>query len=230
MRARCSLLFTFAIVLLVLALLSLLRLGSADMAGVPVAQSSAAEPTMEVTTLPVPSPETTLARLKEAKSITIEDTWGGLGIPHKAYYQLEQQNDRFVGKGSFLAGWTPPTPVIVDISIPGEIAKDFLETLADSPAVYGVYEPRVEHTDDYPSLKIELTLPDQTVRFYSLSQGEDHVPWGLDIQGNTYVIDSDEPAKALALLKPYLKWNILREVIDKQYLGMPETGKQDSQP
>ena len=232
MRARYSILFTSGIALLTLSLLGLLRLGSTEMVRVPIAQPSAGEPTMEITTLPIPSPETTLARLKEALAVTIEDSWVGLGNPHKARYELERQGSGLIGKARFEAGWSEGPTATANITVPVEATLDFLDTLAQSPAVYGHYEPRIKHTDDYPSLSIEVRLPDQTVRFYSESQGETHVPWGVDVKGDTFVINSDEPARALALLKPYLKQDVLRKLLDEQWkkLGMPDTGGADQEP
>jgi hypothetical protein len=212
MRARYSLLFTFAIALLGVGLLALFRPGNAGTINVPVSQ-----PSPEETTLPAPSPETTLARLKEALAVTIEESWTGLGNPHKARYQLERQGSGLAGKALFEAGWSEGPTATADITIPDDVTLKFLDTLAQSPAVYGHYEPRIEHTDDYPSLSIAVRLPDQTVRFYSESQGETHVPWGLGIQGNTFVINSDEPARALTLLKPHVKQDILLKLLEEQY-------------
>jgi hypothetical protein len=232
MRARYSLMFTFAIALLSAVLLFLVGPGITGTVSVPTTQTSATQPATEEITLPVPSPATTLARLKEAVELTIEDEWAGLGVSHRAYYRLQRQTNGFTGKASFEVGWAAPTAVIADVSVPMKAALEFFETLAQLPAVYGYYEPRIEHTDDYPSVSIEVMLPDQTVRFYSRSQGENNVPWGLDVKGDTFVINSDEPARALNLLRPYLKRDVLRKLVDEQFkeLGMPDTGTGGQEP
>lgn len=232
MRAKYSLLFTFAIALLGIVLLTFLRLGSAGTVDVRTTGPLVMEPTKDLTILPIPSPDATLARLREAVAVEIEDAWVGLGNPHKVLYELERQGSGLTGKARFEAGWSEEVTATADITISEDTTLKFLETLAQSPAVYGHYEPRIEHTDDYPSLSIDIRLPDQPVHFYSRSQGETHVPWGLDIQDNTFIINSDEPAKALDLLKPYLKRDVLRKLLDEQWakLGMPETGAADQEP
>src|SRR5687767_6979566 len=156
MRARHSLLFTFAIALLGIVLFSPLRLGSVGTLGVPATEPSAMEPTKELTRLPIPSPDATLARLREAVAVTIEDEWVGLGMPHKATYELQRHNRMLTGKARFEAGWSAESTATADITIPEDSTLKFLDTLAQAPAVYGHYEPRIEHTDDYPFLSIEV--------------------------------------------------------------------------
>jgi hypothetical protein len=74
----------------------------------------------------------------------------------------------------------------------------------------GTYEPLITHTDDYPFLVIGLTLPGgMEVRFYSKSQGANHVPWGLDYNGKTYIVESARPQEALSALRPYLREALL---------------------
>jgi hypothetical protein len=48
-------------------------------------------------------------------------------------------------------------------------------------------------------------LRDAEFLFHSESQGAAHVQWAVEVNGTTYVIPSDAPARALALLAPFLE-------------------------
>jgi hypothetical protein len=70
----------------------------------------------------------------------------------------------------------------------------------------------LDHTDDYPSLAIDLKIARQIIAIYSESQGASHVPWGATIGKKPYTINSDTPARALKVLEPYLNRGKLREL------------------
>jgi ankyrin repeat protein len=92
-----------------------------------------------------------------------------------------------------------------EFSIPREQVRAALEQLALAPFFEGEYMPALFHTDDYPSLQITLTVGDQSLEFHSQSQGADHVPWGLEAQGRSFVVPTDHPAQAFRILRPYLR-------------------------
>jgi hypothetical protein len=159
-----------------------------------------------------PRSDADLSQLINASSIHIEDDWTGLSFlaPLEAHYDLTRQGNVFIGKAHFsVARYQRARTADEDISIPIEVVQDFLEMLSQSPAVYGNYAPRIEWTDDYPSLVIEISMETETISFHSKSQGEGHVPWGLDQKGHMYIINSNQPAKALAILEPYFKKDVL---------------------
>ena len=187
-----------------------------------------------IATSVIPTPEVVFAQLTQARSIKIEDEWIGLShiAPIEAHYDLRRQNGAFSGKANFSVAYyyREKHTAVENIVIPEDMALSFLRTLAQSPTEYGYYEPRIEHTDDYPSISIQIELEGESLKFYTESQGEDHVPWALDWKGSTFVINSDQPAKALALLEPYLKKDTLEKLIKNMRTGMPDTGKQDPQP
>src|SRR5688500_15392416 len=118
MRAKTSVLFVLAIALLTLASGVFLEVLDNNTAVVPSTQPlTTGEPAMEGTILPVPSPETTLARLKEALAVTIEDSWAGLGNPYKAHYELERHGTGLLGKARFEAGWSERLIATADIAV-----------------------------------------------------------------------------------------------------------------
>jgi hypothetical protein len=156
-----------------------------------------------------------LPDLNQVQTIRIRDEWNGMSpiAPLGATYELERAGDHFAGTANFTVGGRGGKPLQASeaVELPQEAVQTFLQTLASAPLMEGAYEPNITHTDDYPSIYVELELETGPVAYFSQSQGEGHVPWGAEFNGKTYVINSDAPAKALAALEPYLK----REVLDQ---------------
>jgi hypothetical protein len=156
--------------------------------------------------------------LTEARIIRIEDDWGGFSpfSPLKAHYQLQRGASDFSGKATFSARRYArfSKEVVEDISIPIDKANGFLSTLSGVRITPGKYVPRIEHTDDYPSIRIQIELKDQKIDFFTESQGERHVPWGATISGKSYIVDSDLPSRALESLRPYLKRDVLTRLVN----------------
>jgi hypothetical protein len=100
------------------------------------------------------------------------------------------------------------------IIVPLDVIENFLGKLSQTTFQEGKYMPRIEHTDDYPSLTIAVVLPYLGVTFHSTSQGANHMPWAAEIAGNTYIINSPEPSEALAIIRPYLKYDELEKLKD----------------
>lgn len=154
--------------------------------------------------------DTSLRVLEKASSFMIQDEWTGLSslAPLKAEYTLQRDTNQFNGGASFSVGGASGNPcksVVEDITIPVEVVQKFLQMLTRSPLEEGNYEAKITHTDDYPSINIVLHTDTAIVGFFTRSQGVGHVPWGVNFEKKTYVINSDIPAKALEILKPYLK-------------------------
>ena len=161
--------------------------------------------------------------LTQAHSIRIQDNYEGFSpiSPVKAHYILKrsQNQKQFTGKASFdVGGRSFPESrrreASVDLTIPFEAVQTFLRMLDSSPLKEGNYVPPINQGDDYPSfsIKIELELKTGTVVFFTQSQGDDHVPWGVVFKRKEYVINSDIPTKALDQLKPYLKPDVLERL------------------
>ncbi|HKP53304.1 MAG TPA: hypothetical protein VJ183_11720 [Chloroflexia bacterium] len=225
-----------------LVLLSTTMYGCTGSNATPVANVPTIAPTVEATemgtiaqptSISSPTPQVILTQLTQADSLKIEDDWTGLSLvaPIIAHYDLRRQNGNFVGTAYFsVAGYREARTATEEIDVPEEAALNFLRMLTQSPAVSGHYEARIEHTDDYPSISIKIGIRNDSFEFFTSSQGEDHVPWGLHINGSTYVINSNQPAKALESLQPYLKSDILEKLIKNEPLGMPETGSPSPHP
>jgi hypothetical protein len=130
-----------------------------------------------------------LGAVVSATEVEVSGSQSGLGPSSSSHYVLRREKDRVSGvKG-----------------LPKATFESFLRTLSEAPILRGRYTPRIEATDDYPSISIRVGTREGEFLFHSESQGEAHVPWAVEVKGTTYVIPSEAPAQALAMLAPYLE-------------------------
>ena len=158
--------------------------------------------------------------LATVSAIHLEDDWNGLAMiwRRESHFSLTRQGASFAGTAHFaVTGYRQATPLIVacNITIPSDAAQEFFALLATTPAHAGNYQPKIDHTDDYPSLKIALTTARGPVVFFSQSQSRSHTPWGLTIGGKEYIIDVNTPNQALLSLSPYLTYETLDRLSDQ---------------
>jgi len=144
----------------------------------------------------------------EPRTVVIRDYWMGLEPqgPIDFTWRLERQGEThtFAGTGTLARAHqrtTAPLPVIV----PDSAMLAFLRELAAAPRTPGEYTPSIQHTDDYPELTIRLHSAAGMTEFFSASQGEDRVPWQVQVNGGRYVSNSPAPARALKHLRPFLR-------------------------
>ncbi len=217
--------------LYVLVMLALAGCSTGLATNTPVAATATATVRQSATDTPVvsnptPSGETSWPpKLTEATTILLQDDWSGLSptAPLEAHYTLNQDSQGFSGTGEFSAGGFSGNPVTATeaITLPQDVAEKFLQTLADPslPMKEGEYEPLIDHTDDYPSLGILLELPGgEQVIFRSASQGERHIPWSLEYQGKSYIVNSGIPSEAMDPLWPYLKRGEVLDRLEQQVI------------
>lgn len=152
-----------------------------------------------------------------AESIHVYDEWSGYSIisPLRARYFLGQEKDGFKGQAKFSAGEEERRREVVrDIMIPIDVTHAFLRLLSEVSVEPDEYCPVMDHTDDYPSIEIHLKIGDLSIQFFTESQGANHVPWGLRIGDETFVVRSSIPADALEILSPYLHKDVLDGLAD----------------
>jgi hypothetical protein len=159
-----------------------------------------------------------LAGSELPESIHVHDEWAGLSpsAPIVTDYTWTRADEIYKGKVDFAAGgyWSITYSATEEISIPAEIIKQFLAKLAECVVSTGKYTPYFDHTDDYPSINIGVVYPSKSFEFLTSSQGEKNIPWKLTIQpADEYVINSGIPSDALEILKPYLHYEILDQLI-----------------
>ncbi len=154
----------------------------------------------------------------QVSAIVIEDDWVGYSpvAPIEAHFRLQKSNDGFDGEAFFSVGGfsTSTLTDTVSIHIPQVEALQFLDSLAQTPVKKSIYRPAISHTDDYPAITITLKLPDDLVVFHTESQGAEHIPWQVTVQGNSYVIYTADVAHALNALDPFLARSIQQDMLD----------------
>ncbi len=176
------------------------------------------------------SPFETLSQIVQADSIRIKDEWEGYGpfSPISAFWDLHRSQDGFSGTATFRAH--PHYPLYssrpdlqgkvftgtADILVPLGSMNNFLKRLSRTRLFEGEYVPSIPRIASYPSISIEIEVGDETITFFTRSQGKEHIPWGVTIQGETYVVvSSDVPAGALEQhLEPHLKREVLQELLN----------------
>jgi hypothetical protein len=176
------------------------------------------------------SPFETLSQIGQADSIRIKDEWEGYGpfSPLFSFWDLHRAQEGFSGTATFRAH--PHFPLYLsrpdlqgkvytdtaDIFVPFGSMNNFLKRLSRMRLFKGEYVPSIPRTFSYPSISIEIEVGDETITFFTRSQGKDHIPWAVTIQGETYVVvSSDVPARALEEdLDPHLKREVLAELLN----------------
>ena len=161
------------------------------------------------TTLPQLFPE--LAGAPETNGVAIGIGWMGLSplSPLTAGYLLELHGDQFEGQGIFHVAKMPLVKRAV--AIPHDRMRAFLTAANKVSVVEGPYQAHIEHTDDYPSLDIEISVDRNVLRIGSQSQHRpksdyvDRTPWHIDYRGRTFVVSAADLDQAFEPLEPYLQ-------------------------
>jgi hypothetical protein len=158
------------------------------------------------------------SQISDCDSIVIADRWVGLSdiAPISAHYSIQKSGGAFRGKAIFMVGHDDHANTsVVKIEIPNTAIQSFLKMLSQTPVEKGTYKPRIQHTDDFPEIVVDLGVKKKSFVFGTSSQGEDHVPWRVKFEGEEYIINSDIPGKALAILKPYMKRDELQRLMEQ---------------
>lgn len=151
-------------------------------------------------------------------SVTIVDSWTGLSplAPIEASYHLTASADGLVGLAAFsVAGYRDPITATAAISVPVLVFEEALAELAGTPLEEGPYKPLINHTDDYPTISMTFMASGQAIQFYTQSQGPDHIPWKVVIDGQEFVTYADNPSRAMQILEPYLAPATLASLIEQ---------------
>lgn len=172
---------------------------------VPVACTAAA-------TLPELFPS--LADLPEANALAIELGWQGLSpiSPVQAKYLLGLHNDQFDGKGRFKVATATATR---DIIVPRNLVRQFLAAAIKVTLLEQEYQPRIMHTDDYPSVAITVHTQQGELSIETRSQPRgstsekywDATPWAIHFSGRTFVVTADDLDRALDPLLSRLQYD-----------------------
>lgn len=171
-------------------------------------------PQVNSTQLQVLTSPPNLTKVMKAQTVEIHNDWNGYSditpILRHAKLRLEQQQlvgNAYIAVGGYGAGGIRQQQT-TKVKIPAAVTTKFLTTLSKTPVKTGIYQPRIDHTDDYPSVKIKIKIDRQEIIFRSESQGVDRIPWQVTVKENNttknYISNSPLPAQALRILSPMI--------------------------
>jgi hypothetical protein len=165
-----------------------------------------------------------LADLPETRAVFIGIGWYGLSAlsPLSAGYPLELHDDQFTGEGRFQVADGPTAKRA--IAVPRAVVRAFLTAASKVPLVEGEYKPRIEHTDDYPSLEIDVETKQGPLHIGSQSQQKqpqsgtyvDRSPWRIGYRNRTFVVTASDLDQAFESFEPYLQDDAVFEELVKQ--------------
>ena len=167
-----------------------------------------------------------LADLSETKTVVIGIQWLGLSTlsPMIADYLLELHDDQFVGQGQFKVAEAPA--VSRPITVPRDVMRAFLAVASKVWMVEGEYQPRIEHTDDYPSLEFDVATKQGLLRIGTRSQLKDaesgtyldRTPWSISYLNRSFVVTASDLDRAYEPFGPYLREDEIFEELRKNVM------------
>jgi hypothetical protein len=166
-----------------------------------------------------------LADMPETNGVAIGIGWMGLSAlsPITAGYFLELHGDQFEGPGFFQVADKPTEKRA--IAVPRDVVRAFLTAANKVGVAEGEYRAHIDHTDDYPSLDVEVSINRELLRIGSQSQQRrpksgdylDRTPWHVDYRKRTFVVTASDLDQAFAALQPYLKNDKVLDELMKKY-------------
>jgi hypothetical protein len=176
----------------------------------------------------------TLTALTQAQTVEIHNDWNGYSdiTPILRHYKLRREKQELIGNAHIAVGGYGAAGVhqqqTKKVKIPAAQTAKFLAILAKTPLQVGRYQPNLARSDDYPSVKIQITIDRQQFIFSSQSQAIDRSPWKVTIlvprghangQNSTtteYISNSALPTQALQVLSPYLDLPGIDQIIQRR--------------
>jgi hypothetical protein len=167
-----------------------------------------------------------LAPVLQAQTVEIQNDWNGYSdiTPILRHSKLRLEQQKLVGNAYIALGGYGAAGIrqqqTTRVTIPTAVTTKFLTTLSQTPIQTGVYKAKIDRTDDYPSVTIQIKLDRQTIILRSQSQGVDRVPWQVTVKENNttqqYITNSPLPAQALRILSPTLDRPGIEQIIQRR--------------
>jgi len=140
--------------------------------------------------------ETVLAALPTATVIRLTNGWFGLSPANPVAHRFELVRAGTTFNVHSVCRAAERELALPDQTVSFESVAPILDRLVGVPVGPGPYEPRIDHTDDYPQLVLELETPAGSVSLRSRSQGELADPWEVASGDSTGVVASPIPGRA----------------------------------
>lgn len=172
-----------------------------------------------------------LSDLPDAPAVAIELGWQGLSLisPVQAKYLLGLHGDQFKGQGRFKVATATATR---DIIVPRDLLRRFLAAAIKVTLVEREYQPRITHTDDYPSVAItvqtqrgELSIETRSQPHRSSEKYRDATPWAIHYSGRTFVVTADDLDRALDPLLSRLQYDEVTGELAKEIRSSHDRGQ-----
>lgn len=167
-----------------------------------------------------------LATVMQAQTVEIRNDWNGYSdiTPILRHSKLRLEQQKLVGNAYIAVGGYGAAGIrqqkTTKVTIPVAITTNFLKTLSKTPLQSGVYKPKLDRKDDYPSVRIQIKLDRQDITLRSESQGVDRIPWQVTVKENNttkqYITNSPLPAQALRILSPTLDRPGIEQIIQRR--------------
>jgi hypothetical protein len=162
-----------------------------------------------------------LAELPESKAVVISMSWVGLSplSPIRVDYVLNLRNDQFEGVAEFAARTARGKRNIV---VPHDLMRAFLAAVSKAELVEKPYQPRIMHTDDFPSISIGFVQEGVVVGTDSQQQKSsagdywERSPWAIAYAGRTFVMTASDVDKTFDALMTALQYDDVLEELDRQ--------------
>jgi hypothetical protein len=178
-----------------------------------------------------PTPRPTQTRLRDlhpalgalhtASQVIITRERGTLSpvTPMSALYTVARAGDQFTGDVHFeVAGrLIPRKEQTLPVSIPTALMVQVLNELSLVKVSPGPYKPWIAWTDDLQENTVRVKFGRNEILFQSQSLGDGHVPWSIDISGQTMVAESGDIAVALKRLEPCLHLDTFQQMIQAAF-------------
>jgi hypothetical protein len=179
-----------------------------------------------------PSIPPLLAAVTRAETVEIYNDWNGYSdiTPILRHSKLRVDRQKLVGNSHIAVGGYGAAGIhqqkTTKVQIPAAVTAQFLATLAKTPLQLGAYKPRLDLSDNYPAIQIQVTVARQQITFSSQSQSDNYVPWKVTVRhqdrATEYVSNSAFPAQALKLLSPYLDRSGIDSIIQRRQPKKPQ--------
>ena len=154
-----------------------------------------------------------MANLPDTKTVAVGIRWLGLSAlsPMIADYLLELNDDQFAGQGQFNVA--DAAAASRPITVPRDVMRAFLAVASKVRMVEGEYKPRIDHTDDYPSLEFGIATEQGLLRIGTRSQLKyaasgtylDRTPWNISYLNCSFVVTATELDRAFEPFGQYLR-------------------------
>ena len=148
------------------------------------------------------------ADVASAQMLIVHDRWSGMSetSPLATTYELRRDEARGLTgtvrhSSQGVLRWTRT------VTVSHATTRRLLGKLAAAHVTAGPYEPRIDHTDDFPCIEILVVFEPAGLAgpgmllLTTTSQGKSHAPWSVSLGGSALTSPGDEIGRALSTLR-----------------------------